>query len=132
MPLTTLLFATSLLVLAVFFAIKEREVYSGSSTFITRIFAYLSPSAERVWNAVYSFVISRVTASIHAGGEHLRHIIGRLGVTLRYLVVVLADKMIKSVKGERLLSMRGGASVYLKNLGDGGTGMSSDRETNAK
>lgn len=117
-PLHTLFFAGSLLALATFFALKEREVYSGSRTLPTRVLAQFSPVAERMWHAVLAIVLTHTHRIAVIITSAVARVFVRIGVTIRYLIVVLAEKMIKGVKGERFLSMRGAPSVYLKRLKD--------------
>lgn len=118
MHIPTLLFATSLLLLAIFFAIKEYEAYRSRHTLATRVFVYASPLAERVWQRIRGVVAHVIKTLIVIVGERLRLVIMRLGVTARYLVVVMAEKMVKAVRGERFLSMRGAPSVFLKRLSE--------------
>lgn len=122
MPLHTVLFAGSLLALAGFFALKEREVYSGAPTLPTRILMQLSPVAERMWQAALAIALAHAHRIAVIVASAVARVAMRVGVTARYLIVVVAEKMIKGVKGERFLSMRGAPSVYLKRLKDEGAG----------
>lgn len=116
MPLPTIVFASSLFLIALFFALKEREVYAGEATWFTRFLVKHSPAVESIWhrcgvwlNRTYHTFFARVVAFLTGIGV-------RIAVTFRYIVVLLADKMIKAVRGEKFLEMNGAPSMYLKHL----------------
>lgn len=116
MPLHTIVFASSLLLIALFFALKEREVYAGEATRFTRFLVKHSPAAESLWLRFGAWI----SRTYHAFFAHIVAFITRIGariaVTFRYIVVLLADKMIKAVRGEKFLEMTGAPSMYLKHL----------------
>ncbi|HXK39244.1 MAG TPA: hypothetical protein VJ837_00200 [Candidatus Paceibacterota bacterium] len=109
-------FATSLFLIAVFFALKEREAHSGRETRLTRFLRRHSPTAHaaavRVGAKSISYLrsaLSRIT-NVYARGA--RYVL-RIG---RAFVVIIAERMIHAVRGEKLLSMRSASSMYLKHL----------------
>ncbi len=111
-----LLFASSLFLIALFFAIKEREIYSGSEIWLTRFLRRYSPTAEAFARRMGAGSLSHVR-SVFARLEHwyiqALHYILWAG---RAVIVVLAERMIHAVKGEKLLSMRSVSSMYFKHL----------------
>jgi hypothetical protein len=109
-------FATSLFLIAVFLALKEREVYNGRETRLTRFLRRHSPAAQaRAIRAAAKSVsytrlaLARLT-NVYARGLH------RVLQIARAFVVVVAERMIHAVRGEKLLSMRSASSMYLKHL----------------
>lgn len=109
-------FATSLFLIAAFFALKEREIYKNRETRFTRFLRRHSPAAQAraVRAAAKSvsyvhLVLSRLT-NVYARGLHyvLR--------VARACVVIVAQRMIHAVKGEKLLLTRSASSMYLKHL----------------
>ncbi|MEN9405319.1 MAG: hypothetical protein RLY47_278 [Candidatus Parcubacteria bacterium] len=128
MPLHTIAFASSLFLIALFFALKEREVYAGEATRFTRFLVKHSPAVESVWrrcgawlDRTYHMLFARVVAFITNIGA-------RIAVTFRYIVVLLADKMIKAVRGEKFLEMTGAPSMYLKHLKEHRDAKNRDRD----
>ncbi len=117
MPLSIIFFAGSLLLIAIFFALKEREVSTGRTTFVTRLLVAASPSTERAFMHATSHAMRLIDGSFEWVGDTLRRAYGIAAATLRYLIVLLAARMVKAVKGEKLLSENNGApSMYLKHL----------------
>jgi hypothetical protein len=116
MPLHTIIFASTLFLIALYFALKEREVYAGEATRFTQFLIKHSPAVESVWrrfgawlNRTYHTLFARVVAFITSIGA-------RISIMFRYVIVLLADKMIKAVRGEKFLEMNGAPSMYLKHL----------------
>ncbi|MEK7579483.1 MAG: hypothetical protein AAB460_03075 [Patescibacteria group bacterium] len=118
MPLPIIFFAASLLLIAIFFALKEREVSTGRMTFVTRFLVNHSPGAERVFIHVTSHTMRLLDGVVGWLGDTLRRIYRIVATTLRYLIVLLAERMIRTVKGEKTLSQNGSSapSMYLKHL----------------
>lgn len=104
--LSIILFASSLFLIALFFAVKEREVYGGTETFLTRFFRRHSPTAEAFVLRTTARIMRRVllwTATFRAS---YRRVLSIVVFRLRALVVAVAERMIRAVKGEKILSMR--------------------------
>ncbi len=128
MPLHTIVFASSLFLIALFFALKEREVYAGQSTRFTQFLVKHSPAAESAWhrcmvwiNRTYHAFFARIVALLTNVGA-------RITVTFRYVVVLVAGKMIKAVRGEKFLEMTGAPSTYLKHLKEHRDAKNRDRD----
>ena len=111
-----ILFASSLFLVALFFAIKEREVYSGTEIWLTRFLRRHSPAAQ----ASAQRMGARSAARLHSGFSRLERWYAQgahyILWAARAFVVLIAERMIHAVKGEKLLSMRGASSMYLKHL----------------
>ncbi len=116
MPLHTVIFASSLLLLALFCALKEREIYAGRQTWFTRLLVRYSPAAEEAWYRCGAWIGRTYRAFAMRFVAFAKDIFARAVVTFRYIVVMLADKMIKAVRGEKFLEMNGAPSMYLKHL----------------
>lgn len=116
MPLSTIVFASSLFLIALFFGLKEREVYAGKSTAFTRFLVRHSPAVESVWKRCGSWIDATYHTLFARAVAFVKNIATRVTVTFRYLIVMLADKMIKAVRGEKFLEMNGAPSMYLKHL----------------
>jgi hypothetical protein len=110
------LFAASLLLIAVFFAIKEREVYKGSDTALTRLLRRHSPGAERLAHRLGYYMMTRLRSLASHLSRYYERLLQYLVWGARALVVMVAQRMIHAVKGEKLLSSRGASSMYLKHL----------------
>ena len=95
---------------------KEREVYAGRATAFTRFLVRHSPAAESVWKRCGAWLDSTYHTLFARIVGFVKGIVARITVTLRYLIVRLADKMIKAVRGEKFLEMNGAPSMYLKHL----------------
>jgi hypothetical protein len=110
------LFASSLFLIALFFAIKEREVYSGSEIWLTRFLRRHSPAVQAFAGRMGAGSLSHVR-SVFARLEHwYTQVVHYILWAARALIVMLAERMIHAVKGEKLLSMRNVSSMYLKHL----------------
>lgn len=116
MPLHTIVFASSLFLIALFFGLKEREAYAGRPTALTRFLVRHSPAAEGLWNACGAWIDRTYHALFARIAGFAKNAVARTTVTFRYVVVMFADKMIKAVRGEKLLEMNGAPSMYLKHL----------------
>ncbi len=120
MPLAIPIFLGSLFLTALFLAVKEREVYGGTQTFLTRFLVRWSPRAQAWWEQMsaslqraFGSLSTLLMKSIQRGEEYVVW-------TVRFVIVLLAEKMIKAVKGEKLLVSKGAPSLYLKRIKEHG------------
>ncbi|MBP9771651.1 MAG: hypothetical protein KBD16_01870 [Candidatus Pacebacteria bacterium] len=109
-------FAISLFLLALFFAVKEREVYSGTETVLTRLLRRWSPGAERIAHRAEDYGVSHARSAFMLLYRGYEKVLQYLLLAVRAIIVLLAEKMIQAVRGEKLLSSRSTSSMYLKHL----------------
>lgn len=109
-------FGASLFLLALFFAVKEREVYSGTETALTRALRRWSPGAERLAHRAEDYGISHARSALSYLYRIYEKTLQYMLLAIRAIIVLLAEKMIQAVRGEKLLSSRSTSSMYLKHL----------------
>lgn len=110
------LFASSLFLIALFFAIKEREVYSGRDIWLTRFLRRHSPAARAFADRMGAGSASHLRSGFARLERWYTQAVHYILWAARAVVVVVAERMIHAVKGEKLLSMRSVSSMYLKHL----------------
>jgi len=117
MTISYIIFSSALVLLGGFVLFKQRELSRGTTSGMTATLAAHSPRAE----AWYGAFITRVRALLVHGRDILRAILMRawhaIRTFVRHLVVLFAAKMVKAVRGEKLLYGNGAPSLYLKRLG---------------
>jgi hypothetical protein len=109
-------FAVSLFLLSLFFAIKEREVYSGTDTMLTRVLRRFSPGAQAVAERIGSWLWRKLRAVLHRLDHVYEKAIHYGAWGIRAFIVMIAQRMIHAVRGEQLLTHQGASSMYLKHL----------------
>ncbi len=110
------IFAFSLLFLSAFFALKEREAYTGHTFASTRFLVNHSPRAQAWWNHHFNTIreiTHKVFRTIYITIKYLFHV---AFAHVRLIVVRVAHKMIERVKGEHLFFKVATPSSYLKHL----------------
>ncbi len=117
MTTSFVILTVSLLGLGGFIELKRREQARGFVSSFSRSLAGFSPRLE----AVYRSLESRFFAHARYLGQRAGMLAAEGAKTargvIRHVVVLVAAKMVKAVKGEKLLYGNGAPSLYLKRLG---------------
>ncbi len=116
MTISFIIFIVAVLLIGVFFLVKQRELSRGSKGPLSRVLSKYSPALE----ARFSAVSADAGREVNAVGTFARdagiHGLAVLRKTLRGFIVLLAAKMVRLVKGEKLLYSQAVPSLYLKRL----------------
>lgn len=116
MTISLIIFIAILIVLGVYLMLKQREVDLGTQGALSRALSEKSPVFESRFNMMMNrFDVWRVRASEKSKDFSL-HGAAKARATLRGAVVLVAAKMVRLVRGEKLLLSHTAPSLYLKRL----------------
>ncbi len=116
MTISFIIFVVSVLFIGVFVLAKQRELARASLGPVSRVLAKYSPTLETHFNTLSARTVRTVkTVGVSAQGAGV-HGLAVLRKTLRGFIVLLAAKMVRSVRGEKLLQSHVAPSLYLKRL----------------
>lgn len=112
------IFASSLFLLALFFAFKEWEIRRDTTTTLTRFLQKHSPAARAYFVRGVSRVIVFLVAFLRNVRGLVVYALHQLLTWGRTAVVVLAAHMIRAARGEKLVAQGKVSSEYFKHLHD--------------
>ncbi|MEK7606160.1 MAG: hypothetical protein AAB458_01005 [Patescibacteria group bacterium] len=116
MTVAFIVFIIALGLLATRFLFKQSELTAGVQGRLTRTLSAHSP----VWENRYDRFAAHVAMKARAFGARTedfgRRALAQLRATTRGLVVVVAARMVRSVRGEKMLYSQTTPSLYLKRL----------------
>jgi hypothetical protein len=116
--MTTLIpiFASSLFLLALFFAFKEWEMKRETTTAFTRFLQKHSPVAHEHFVRTRTRVIALVLSVLRGTRDLVLYVLHQLLTWGRTAVVVIAAHMIRAARGEKLVAQGKVSSEYFKHL----------------
>ncbi len=120
------IFASSLFLVALFFAVKEREIYSGTAIWLTRLLRRYSPAAQTLAVRMGQKSLMQFRSLLVQLGRFYEKMLRAVTRGSRTFVVLVAERMIHAVRGEKMLSMRSTSSMYLKHLKEHKDNISND------
>lgn len=112
-----IILVVSLVLLGAFIVFKHFEFSRGRVSGMTHTLARFSPSVETVYDKVLERLRVLAIRARDAVSSFLFRVWRAVRAIFRHLVVLFAAKMVRAVKGEKLLYDNGAPSLYLKRLG---------------
>lgn len=116
MTLSFIIFVVALVLLGTYIVLKQRELSRGTTGTFTHFLEERSPTYEERFNRM----MERIAAwKVRAGEQMKTHglrLFSHFRATLRGFVVLVAAKMVRLVRGEKLLFSQTAPSLYLKRL----------------